>query len=714
MADEVAATPDVPAFDPAQAEAYLRWINGGGPQQRQDSGRGRTVVGLLGEGIAGGGSGMTNMSDDQREGAGRAALLTAGLNLLKNSTGYSAAPRSFLNLAANAMEAGRGAYIGDEAVGASQDLAAQERYAQDRKVRGDVVGEMTKAAAENVKLQTLKQSLARLNAAQGLPPTNLGLGPGASAAPAGGGTPFAANNPLNIRYVGQPGAIDTNGFAAWKTPEEGQAQTDALFGRYAEGGIKTLSGLISKWAPPSENNTAAYIANVAKATGLDPNAEIDLRDPALRAKIQAAMAVQEGNKNARVTTGAAARTGGTDTAGPGAGTAPVAEQPANQGTLDKITALAPAPAAAAPAATEPPAPASTGGKGPGAIIAAASGDGPPVFEYVPRTPPPGVIRSGALTPEEAATVQKAYSSYNDAVRASSAAADPGKARVEAQSKLQDTLKDELGIRAGRTQQQADDIVKWYQADQASQDRAYQEAVKHYYLTQQTQQTHRNAMEAAAAAQGGAERVKRLAALDDDAKGATETLNQLQMLGELSKAGGTSAPISDNAKAWLVRTHMASPEQVSRWSAQQAYDEAISRLIPQLRAGTGFQRVTDADLKMLQSASPGTSMTQEQFRDARAAALTTTMARTKRFAELVSAKMSDPKVSFLQASKVADDELGPIIKRLPSDAALEKQYGPDPENRTKWLDDNIDPGTFYKHSDGTLRRRSINGERKPAQ
>jgi hypothetical protein len=116
----------------------------------------------------------------------------------------------------------------------------------------------------------------------------------------GGGSGGAANNPLNIRFAGQDGATNAGGFAAFKTPEAGQAATDALFSKYADSGINTLSGLISRWAPPSENDTPGYIARVAKATGLDPNAPINLKDPAVASKIQQAMAVVEGNKNARV------------------------------------------------------------------------------------------------------------------------------------------------------------------------------------------------------------------------------------------------------------------------------------------------------------------------------------------------------------------------------------------------------------------------------
>ena len=115
-----------------------------------------------------------------------------------------------------------------------------------------------------------------------------------------GGVPFAANNPLNIRYVGQNGAANTNGFAAFPTPEAGKAATDGLFDKYAATGVNSLRGLITKWAPPTENNTNAYIAKVAKDTGLDPDQQIDLTSPTIKAVVQHSMADFEGNKNANV------------------------------------------------------------------------------------------------------------------------------------------------------------------------------------------------------------------------------------------------------------------------------------------------------------------------------------------------------------------------------------------------------------------------------
>lgn len=146
-------------------------------------------------------------------------------------------------------------------------------------------------------------------AASGTSPGPATPAPDASSPPSSGSVPFAANNPLNIRFAGQEGAANTNGFAAFATPEAGKAATDAQFAKYADRGVTTLRGLISTWAPPSENDTNGYISTVSKQTDIAPDQSINLKDPTVADVIQQAMAKVEGNKNANV--------GGVQFAGPG-------------------------------------------------------------------------------------------------------------------------------------------------------------------------------------------------------------------------------------------------------------------------------------------------------------------------------------------------------------------------------------------------------------
>ena len=45
-----------------------------------------------------------------------------------------------------------------------------------------------------------------------------------------------------------------------------------------------------RWAPPSENDTGAYLRTVVRRSGVDPDAEIDTRDGPTMTRIAAAMA----------------------------------------------------------------------------------------------------------------------------------------------------------------------------------------------------------------------------------------------------------------------------------------------------------------------------------------------------------------------------------------------------------------------------------------
>jgi hypothetical protein len=102
------------------------------------------------------------------------------------------------------------------------------------------------------------------------------------------------NNPGNMRPVGG------SGFQQFATPEEGIAAADKNLKVYGEKhGINTLRGVISRWAPPSDNNdTESYINTVAKKIGLDPNQKIDLSDPVQRHVLSGAMfTVEKGAKN---------------------------------------------------------------------------------------------------------------------------------------------------------------------------------------------------------------------------------------------------------------------------------------------------------------------------------------------------------------------------------------------------------------------------------
>ena len=110
--------------------------------------------------------------------------------------------------------------------------------------------------------------------------------------------PQSKNVPAPIRN-NNPGALMPGGkLAQYKTPEEGLAAIDKNLASYGKKGVSTLADVISKWAPPNENDTNAYIAHVAKVTGLNPNQKLDLSNPLIRHQISAGIVQQENGTKA--------------------------------------------------------------------------------------------------------------------------------------------------------------------------------------------------------------------------------------------------------------------------------------------------------------------------------------------------------------------------------------------------------------------------------
>ena len=105
------------------------------------------------------------------------------------------------------------------------------------------------------------------------------------------------NNPFNIRqydqgFVGETG--QDSGFVTFQDPMYGVRAADKVLTTYGEKrGINTIRGLINRFAPPSENETMSYINYISGELGIDPDAEIDLSNPELRARILSPMAMLE-------------------------------------------------------------------------------------------------------------------------------------------------------------------------------------------------------------------------------------------------------------------------------------------------------------------------------------------------------------------------------------------------------------------------------------
>lgn len=98
------------------------------------------------------------------------------------------------------------------------------------------------------------------------------------------------NNPGNLVFAGQRGAtvgetVAGHTFARFQSTEEGVAALYRQLQLYQKRGIDTLTEIMGVYAPEGSNDTGAYIKALSKATGLDPNQQLNFGDPATAAAI---------------------------------------------------------------------------------------------------------------------------------------------------------------------------------------------------------------------------------------------------------------------------------------------------------------------------------------------------------------------------------------------------------------------------------------------
>ena len=93
------------------------------------------------------------------------------------------------------------------------------------------------------------------------------------------------NNPGNIRksatvWAGQapPEAQTDPAFVTFTRPEYGIRAMAKVLKSYFARGIDTLQEVATTWAPPSENDTAAYVKSLEELTGLQPTARLSPAD----------------------------------------------------------------------------------------------------------------------------------------------------------------------------------------------------------------------------------------------------------------------------------------------------------------------------------------------------------------------------------------------------------------------------------------------------
>ncbi|MDP3859019.1 MAG: hypothetical protein Q8Q73_14800 [Stagnimonas sp.] len=110
------------------------------------------------------------------------------------------------------------------------------------------------------------------------------------------------NNPGNLRpgpaWLGLAAPASDGGpgggYARFTSPYYGiRALAINLRNYDKKHGLRTVRGVINRWAPPVENNTSAYVTAVAKALGVGPDATINTADPAVLAKLVTAIIKHE-------------------------------------------------------------------------------------------------------------------------------------------------------------------------------------------------------------------------------------------------------------------------------------------------------------------------------------------------------------------------------------------------------------------------------------
>lgn len=83
-------------------------------------------------------------------------------------------------------------------------------------------------------------------------------------------------------------------FCVFENPAEGFRAMATILRNYKKlHAIHTIRGIISRWAPPTENNTGAYVNSVCNKVGMMPDADFPFDDRAMMILLCKAIAIHE-------------------------------------------------------------------------------------------------------------------------------------------------------------------------------------------------------------------------------------------------------------------------------------------------------------------------------------------------------------------------------------------------------------------------------------
>lgn len=109
------------------------------------------------------------------------------------------------------------------------------------------------------------------------------------------------NNPGNIRktatvWQGQAPDQTDPAFVVFTDPVYGIRALARILVNYSKAGVNTISSIIARWAPSSENDTNAYISAVSADMGVDPSTPLDVSDPSVLNALTAAIIHHENGR----------------------------------------------------------------------------------------------------------------------------------------------------------------------------------------------------------------------------------------------------------------------------------------------------------------------------------------------------------------------------------------------------------------------------------
>jgi hypothetical protein len=112
------------------------------------------------------------------------------------------------------------------------------------------------------------------------------------------------NNPLNIRhsadhFQGEIAGTDKS-FKTFSSLAYGYRAAFVILGTYFSQGCNTIEKIISRWAPPAENDTESYISQVERYSGVPRHKELTSASGTEYMMIVAAMSFVENGQNADI------------------------------------------------------------------------------------------------------------------------------------------------------------------------------------------------------------------------------------------------------------------------------------------------------------------------------------------------------------------------------------------------------------------------------